>query len=80
MPDRGLLIPLPLKFRSGSGAVTGQVTRPFMKQTLLFLGLAVVLIQSGCALGPTIDEQSKQETQQDQVVKRSDAFARGLEQ
>ncbi len=51
-----------------------------MKQTLLILGLAVVLIQSGCALGPTIDEQSRQESQQDQVVKRSDAFARGLEQ
>lgn len=51
-----------------------------MKLTLLFLGLAVVVLQGGCALGPTIDEQSRQESQQDQVVKRSDAFARGLDQ
>jgi len=51
----------------------------FMKMALLFLFSATLLLQSGCANQPTIDEQAHQETQQQQVEKRSDNFARTLQ-
>jgi len=49
-----------------------------MKLTLLFFLGGVVFLQSGCALPPTIDEQSRDTAQQKQVEKRSDEFARSL--
>jgi hypothetical protein len=42
----------------------------------LFAGF--VLLQSGCAFGPSTDDQAREETQQRQVEKRSDAFAKQL--
>jgi hypothetical protein len=51
-----------------------------MKQTLLFLCLAVVLFQSGCAMPPPIEEQTLEQQKQAQAAKKSDAFARGLPQ
>lgn len=50
-----------------------------MKIALLLFFSALVLLQSGCANQPTIDEQAREETQQHQVEKRSDAFARTLQ-
>ena len=50
-----------------------------MKFILLLLA-GVVVLQSGCALPPTIDQQAHEETQQHQVEKQSDAFAKGLAQ
>lgn len=54
-------------------------SRP-MKLTLSLLFAGLILLQAGCAFGPTIDEQAHEETQQHQVEKRSDAFARTLQQ
>jgi hypothetical protein len=51
-----------------------------MKFTLLLSLACLLLLQSGCALPPTIDEQSREESQRQQVEKRSDAFAKGLAQ
>jgi hypothetical protein len=68
------------KIPSGSVHVTGQVTRHFMKQTLLFLYLAVVLFQSGCAMPPPIEQQTLEQQREAQAAKKSDAFARGLPQ
>jgi hypothetical protein len=60
--------------------VPRQVTEPFMKQILAFLCLAVVFFQSGCAVGPPIEQQTLEQQKQAQAEKRSDAFARGLPQ
>lgn len=65
---------------SGLIYVTGQVTRSFMKQTLLFLCLGVVLFQSGCAMPPPIEQQTLEQQKEAQAAKKSDAFARGLSQ
>lgn|GEM_PF-4815031 len=46
----------------------------------LTLPLLMVILLAGCAFGPTLDEQARQETQQHQVEKRSDAFAKSLQQ
>ena len=51
-----------------------------MKSAALLFLIALVLTQAGCALGPTIEEQAQDETQQKQVEKRSDAFAKQLPQ
>jgi hypothetical protein len=51
-----------------------------MKQILAFLCLAVVFFQSGCAVGPPIEQQTLEQQKQAQAEKRSDAFARGLPQ
>jgi hypothetical protein len=51
-----------------------------MKQILVFVCLAVVLIQSGCTVGPPIDQQTLEEQRHAQAEKKSDAFARGLSQ
>jgi len=51
-----------------------------MKMALLFLLGAALLFPSGCAFGPTIDEQAHEQTQRNQVEKRSDAFAHSLQQ
>jgi hypothetical protein len=51
-----------------------------MKQILLLFFASVILWQSGCAVGPTIDEQSRQDQRDEQTVKQSDAFARSLSQ
>jgi starvation-inducible outer membrane lipoprotein len=49
-----------------------------MKFVVLSLLAGVLLLQSGCALPPSIDQQSREESQQQQVEKRSDAFAKQL--
>jgi len=51
-----------------------------MKFFALIALVVFVLFQAGCALGPTIDEQAHDETQRAQVEKRSDAFAKQLQQ
>jgi hypothetical protein len=51
-----------------------------MKLTLLFFFTVAVLFQSGCATRPSIDEQTLQEQRDDQAAKKSDAFAKGLQQ
>ena len=51
-----------------------------MKRTLLFFFTLAVLFQSGCATRPSIEEQDRQEQQNDQAAKKSDAFAKGLPQ
>ncbi|MGH8095009.1 MAG: hypothetical protein ACREIF_16310 [Chthoniobacterales bacterium] len=51
-----------------------------MKLTASLALFLLALFQSGCAIGPSIDEQTREQTQQQQVEKRSDAFARGLPQ
>jgi hypothetical protein len=50
-----------------------------MKSNLLLFLTCVAFLQS-CALPPTIDEQSREEARQQQVEKRSDAFAKTLAQ
>jgi hypothetical protein len=52
---------------------------PMRLKLLLFL-TCLVLLQSGCALPPTIDEQSREEARRQQVEKRSDTFAKTLAQ
>jgi hypothetical protein len=69
-----------LQIPGGLAQVTRQVTRPFMKQTLLFLCLALILFQSGCAMPPPIEQQTLDEQKEAQAAKKSDAFARGLSQ
>jgi hypothetical protein len=69
-------------FTSSGGLGTNKGPRYFfgsMKIALLLLFTATVLLGSGCATQPTIDEQAREETQQHQVEKRSDAFARTLQ-
>ncbi|MGI8956834.1 MAG: hypothetical protein ACR2II_07965 [Chthoniobacterales bacterium] len=51
-----------------------------MKRILILLSLALVLLQAGCAMGPPIDQQTLEQENKAQSVKKSDAFARGLEQ
>lgn len=51
-----------------------------MKQTLLFLFTVALFLQSGCATRPSIDEQTLREQKADQADKKSDAFAKGLQQ
>ncbi|HEY3600675.1 MAG TPA: hypothetical protein VGK72_01830 [Chthoniobacterales bacterium] len=51
-----------------------------MKLTLLLLSIGLVLLLDGCAFGPTLDQQSREQTQQQQTEKQSDAFARSLQQ
>jgi uncharacterized lipoprotein len=51
-----------------------------MKQILLLSLASIVLWLSGCALGPTLDQQSREDQRQQQTVKQSDAFARSLPQ
>ncbi|HEV8423413.1 MAG TPA: hypothetical protein VGQ40_08715 [Chthoniobacterales bacterium] len=51
-----------------------------MKFTISLALLCLILLQSGCSLGPTIDQQSHTDTQSQQTLKRSDAFARDLQQ
>lgn len=51
-----------------------------MKFISLIYLVALVLFEAGCATGPTIDEQAQDETQRAQVEKRSDAFAKQLQQ
>ncbi len=46
----------------------------------VIFSLLLITLLSGCTFGPTLDEQARQETQQQQVEKRSDAFARTLQQ
>ena len=53
--------------------------RPMKFTALVFL-IALVLVPIGCAFGPTIDEQAHDETQRAQVEKKSDAFAKQLQQ
>jgi len=53
--------------------------RPMKSTALVFL-IALLVAQAGCALGPTIDEQAHDETQRAQVEKKSDAFAKQLQQ
>ncbi|CAN5440880.1 hypothetical protein BH20VER3_BH20VER3_23670 [soil metagenome] len=50
-----------------------------MKQ-ILFLCLAGMLLQGGCALPPPIEQQTLEKQRADQAEKRSDAFARDLAQ
>jgi hypothetical protein len=49
-----------------------------MKFAMSLAFLCLILLQSGCSLGPTIDQQSRTDTQSQQTIKRSDAFARDL--
>jgi hypothetical protein len=51
-----------------------------MRLKLLLFLTCLVLLQSGCALPPTIDEQSREEARRQQVEKRSDTFAKTLAQ
>ena len=51
-----------------------------MKQILVLLCFATVLLQSGCAISPPIDQQTLDEQKHAQAEKRSDVFARGLSQ
>lgn len=51
-----------------------------MSRFLLLLCLAVILFQPGCAMGPPIDQQTLEHNKTEQQVKKSDAFARDLEQ
>jgi len=51
-----------------------------MKHILLFFLFVVLLFQSGCANSPSIDEQVQQQQQENQNIKKSDAFARDLQQ
>jgi len=53
--------------------------RPMKFAALVFL-IALALAPVGCTLGPTIDEQAHDETQRAQVQKKSDAFAKQLQQ
>lgn len=76
------LMPAPFLCENPSGMVfiPRQVSRDFMKQILVFLYLALVLVQSGCAVSPPIDQQTLEQQRQAQAEKKSDAFARGLPQ
>ena len=58
----------------------GKLGPRFMKQILVLLCLATVLLQNGCAISPPIDQQTLDEQRHAQAEKRSDAFARGLSQ
>jgi hypothetical protein len=58
----------------------GKLGPRFMKQILVLLCLATVLLQSGCAISPPIDQQTLDEQKHAQAEKRSDVFARGLSQ
>jgi hypothetical protein len=49
-------------------------------KVVLFLFAGLLLLPCGCALPPTIDQQAHEETQQHQVEKQSDAFAKSLPQ
>lgn len=51
-----------------------------MNRIFLLLCLGVVLFQPGCAMGPPIDQQTLEHNKAEQQVKKSDAFARDLEQ
>jgi hypothetical protein len=51
-----------------------------MKFFVFFSLIVLVLLQAGCALPPTMEEQARDETQRAQVEKRSDAFAKQLQQ
>jgi hypothetical protein len=51
-----------------------------MKFFALILLIVLALFQAGCALPPTNEEQAREETQRAQVEKRSDAFAKQLQQ
>ena len=51
-----------------------------MKLTLLFFFILAVLFQSGCATRPSGEEQAREEQQNEQTVKKSDAFAKSLPQ
>lgn len=42
--------------------------------------IVLVLFQAGCAIPPSTEEQARDETQRVQVEKRSDAFAKQLQQ
>jgi hypothetical protein len=51
-----------------------------MRIIAFFFCSALVLSLGGCALGPPIEQQTKELNNQAQAEKKSDAFARGLEQ
>ncbi len=51
-----------------------------MKLNLLFFFTLAVLFQSGCATRPSGEEQAREEQQNEQTVKKSDAFAKALPQ
>lgn len=51
-----------------------------MKLIPLVFCLALLIFQGGCAMGPPIDQQTLEQQKQAQSVKKSDAFASGLEQ
>jgi hypothetical protein len=64
-----------MRFGSGESAVILSA----MKLTLFLLSIGLVLLLDGCAFGPTLDQQSREQTQQQQTEKQSDAFARSLQ-
>ena len=51
-----------------------------MKKILLCLFAVGVLFHTGCASRPSIDEQSRQDQEQEQTMKKSDTFAHDLPQ
>jgi len=51
-----------------------------MKHILLFFLFGVLLFQSGCANSPSVEDQMQQQQQENQNMKRSDAFAHELPQ
>ncbi len=61
-------------------SLTRKLPNIFMKPILTLCCLVLVLFQSGCAIGPPIDQQTLEEQNKAQSVKKSDTFARGLEQ
>ncbi len=65
-----------IPWHRGAGALS---LRP-MKLFALIPLIILVLFQAGCALPPTSEEQAREATQRDQVEKRSDAFAKQLQQ
>jgi hypothetical protein len=51
-----------------------------MKPLLLFLCFAALVFESGCAVGPPIEQQTLEQQKRDQAERNSDAFARSLPQ
>ncbi len=51
-----------------------------MRLIVIFFCYALVLFQGGCAMGPPLDQQTKELNNKAQAEIKSDAFARGLEQ
>jgi hypothetical protein len=51
-----------------------------MKLMLSLALLCLILFQTGCTLGPSNEQQSRTSVQEQETVKRSDAFAHDLRQ